>query len=42
MLRGNNITRLYRTKKSLLRNLVNSMVLTLTLTSNSTMILEGL
>nr|DAK88168.1 MAG TPA: hypothetical protein [Caudoviricetes sp.] len=42
MLQENNITRLYKTKKSLLRNLVNSMVLTLTLISNSTMILEEL
>nr|DAH55149.1 MAG TPA: hypothetical protein [Caudoviricetes sp.]DAN17041.1 MAG TPA: hypothetical protein [Bacteriophage sp.] len=35
MLQENNITRLYRTKKSLLRNLVNSMVLMLILTNSS-------
>nr|DAE31518.1 MAG TPA: hypothetical protein [virus sp. ctBM815]DAG45378.1 MAG TPA: hypothetical protein [Caudoviricetes sp.]DAQ64993.1 MAG TPA: hypothetical protein [Bacteriophage sp.] len=42
MLQENNIIRLYKNRKILLRNLVSSMGLMLTLISNSTMILEEL
>nr|DAF82540.1 MAG TPA: hypothetical protein [Caudoviricetes sp.] len=42
MLQENNTIRLYKNRKILLRNLVSSMGLMLTLISNSTMILEEL